>query len=169
MKLSIAESLELAKQLKHISAKNVDVVVCPSFVSLSGVIDTLRHSSISVGAQDCFWESEGAFTGETSATYLREIGASYVILGHSERRKYLGETDEVVHKKIKMALIEAKEITLVVQVNGKVRDTIVVPVDITQQKAEVLARQSENVATHLAGKDVRNVIFVPGRLINFVV
>ncbi len=104
MKLGIAESLELAKQLKHIPAKNVDVVVCPSFVSLSGVIDTLRHSSISVGAQDCFWESEGAFTGETSAAYLREIGASYVILGHSERRKYLGETDEMVHKKIKMAL-----------------------------------------------------------------
>jgi triosephosphate isomerase len=80
------------------------VVLCPSFVSLGEVGKILKGTKIKLGAQDCFWESQGAYTGEVSATYLREIGCEYVILGHSERRKYLNETDEMVHQKVRMAL-----------------------------------------------------------------
>lgn len=104
MKLSVPESFDLAKSIKKITSKDVDMAVCPSFVSLAGVTEILKKSNIETGAQDCFWESEGAFTGEVSARYIKEIGARYVIIGHSERRAYLGETDEMVHKKVKMAL-----------------------------------------------------------------
>src|SRR3989344_2103115 len=104
MKLGVPESLDLAREIKKGATAKSEIVVCPSFVSLSEVVKLLRHTEVAVGAQDCFWESFGAYTGEVSATYLKEVGCDFVIVGHSERRKYLGETDEMVHKKVKMAL-----------------------------------------------------------------
>ncbi|MDX9893160.1 MAG: triose-phosphate isomerase [Patescibacteria group bacterium] len=105
MKLGLPESLDLAKDLRAQKLRgDVEVTVCPSFVGLSEIGALLNKTKIKLGAQDCFWERQGAFTGEVSATYLREVGCSYVIVGHSERRQYLNETDEMVHKKIKMAL-----------------------------------------------------------------
>ncbi|MAF14348.1 MAG: triose-phosphate isomerase [Parcubacteria group bacterium] len=105
MQLGVPESIELAKKIKKgISKKGPEVVVCPSFVSLTRVADVLKKGSISLGAQDCFWEEHGAYTGEVSAHYLKEVGCKYVILGHSERRKHLQETDEMINKKIKTAL-----------------------------------------------------------------
>ena len=76
--------------------KRVEVVICPPFVYLP----VLRAN----GALDCFWEEKGAYTGEVSPKMLKDLGVKYVILGHSERRKYLGETDEMVNKKLKAAL-----------------------------------------------------------------
>lgn len=85
----------------------VDVVICPTFPSLSTVKSTLdgmpSRNSIGLGAQNCYWEMEGAFTGEVSAEMVRATGCDYVILGHSERRTYFGETDETVSKKIMAA------------------------------------------------------------------
>lgn len=104
MKLGVPQSVDLAKGLKNISANNVEVAVCPSFVSLTEVAKVLSGSVVKLGAQDCFWEASGAYTGEVSANYLREAGCEFVIIGHSERRQYLAETNEMVHKKIKMAL-----------------------------------------------------------------
>lgn len=105
MQLGVPESIELAKKIKKgIPKKAPEVVICPSFVSLTKVGDVLKGSNISLGAQDCFWEEKGTYTGEISATYLREVGCEYVIVGHSSRREHLNETDEMVHKKIKMAL-----------------------------------------------------------------
>ena len=105
MKLGLPESIDLAKAIKKGAPnKKAEVVICPSFVSLSEVAKVLKRSGIKLGAQDCFWETSGAFTGEVSATYLREVGCEFVIVGHSERRAYLKETDEMVHQKIKMAL-----------------------------------------------------------------
>lgn len=104
MKLGLPETLELTKAVKKFSTKNVDIAVCPSFVGLSEAANLLKYSNVKLGAQDCFWESEGAYTGEVSASYLKEVGCEFVIIGHSERRQILGETDEVVHKKVKMAL-----------------------------------------------------------------
>lgn len=104
MKLGIPESKELASAIKKINLTKAEVVICPSFVSLTEVAKIVKHADIALGAQDCFWESQGSFTGEVSATYLKEAGCDFVILGHSERRKYLNETDEMVHRKVGMAL-----------------------------------------------------------------
>lgn len=104
MKLGIDDSLALAKALKRLRVGDQKVVVCPSFVSLTDVGGVLKGTKIALGAQDCFWESEGAFTGEISAKQIRQVGCQYVIIGHSERRHVLKETDEMIHKKIRMAV-----------------------------------------------------------------
>lgn len=104
MKLGINESQDLAQQLVRLKPNNVEVVICPSFVSLSGVARVLKNSNLSLGAQNVFWEAEGAYTGEVCANDLREVGCQFVIVGHSERRQHLGETDDVVHQKVKAAL-----------------------------------------------------------------
>ena len=90
--------------LKNI--KNTEVVICPPFVYLPVLkIESKSPSfTISFGGQSCFWEEKGAFTGEVSPTMLKDLGCDYVILGHSERRKYLKETDEMINKKIKAVL-----------------------------------------------------------------
>jgi triosephosphate isomerase len=90
------------------NAKRVEVVVCPPFVYLSHLSDLLsrqRKSQILIlGAQDCFWEQKGAFTGEISPKMLKDLGVEYVIIGHSERRKILKESDEMINKKLKAAI-----------------------------------------------------------------
>lgn len=100
------EAVELVTLLKRDldDVTDVDVVVCPVATALTDVKDALGESSISLGAQNMHWEDSGAFTGEVSAPLLKAIGVQYVIIGHSERRQYFGETDEAVNKKIKAAL-----------------------------------------------------------------
>ncbi|MDP2864514.1 MAG: triose-phosphate isomerase [bacterium] len=90
----------VGKGIKKI--KNVEVVICPPFVYLSNLKSKILN--LKLGAQDCFWEQKGAYTGEVSPKMLKDIGCQYVILGHSERRIYLGETDEMINKKIKLVL-----------------------------------------------------------------
>ncbi len=86
--------------------KNVEVVICPPFVYLPALKSEIMGPSfaISFGGQSCFWEEKGAFTGEVSPKMLKDLGCRYVIIGHSERRRYLNETDEMVNKKLKAAL-----------------------------------------------------------------
>jgi triosephosphate isomerase len=81
-----------------------EVVVAPSFVALALVAASLKGTKIAVAAQDCFWEEQGAYTGEVSVPMLRDAGCCYVIIGHSERRAYFGESDEQVNKKVKAVL-----------------------------------------------------------------
>jgi triosephosphate isomerase len=81
-----------------------EVVVCPSFTSISVVIAAATGSGVAIGAQNMHFADEGAYTGETSPLMLKAIGATHVILGHSERRQYFGETDELINKKLKTAL-----------------------------------------------------------------
>lgn len=81
-----------------------DIVIAPPFTALSAAFEAARGSQIAIGAQDVFWEREGAFTGEISPSMLAEIGCRYVIIGHSERRQFFGETDETVAKKAKTAV-----------------------------------------------------------------
>jgi triosephosphate isomerase (TIM) len=83
---------------------SVDVVVCPPFVSLGAAAEVLAGTEIGVFAQNCHWESEGAFTGEVSAPMLRELGVYGTIVGHSERRRDFGETDATVGKRCRAAL-----------------------------------------------------------------
>jgi triosephosphate isomerase len=81
-----------------------EVVVCPSFTSISVVIAAATGSGVAIGAQNMHFADEGAYTGETSPLMLKAIGATHVILGHSERRQYFGETDELINTKLKTAL-----------------------------------------------------------------
>lgn len=105
---TIPESIELVNLLKRsvVDIDDVEIVVCPPFTSLSDVRDLIIDTNIKLGAQDCYWEKEGAFTGEVSCAMLKSAGCEYVIIGHSERRQYFGETNETVNKKAKAALKE---------------------------------------------------------------
>jgi triosephosphate isomerase len=84
--------------------EDVDVVVCPSYVSLEASVQALAGTEIGVFAQNCHWELEGAFTGEISASMLQELGVYGTLVGHSERRQWFGETDESVARRVKAAL-----------------------------------------------------------------
>jgi triosephosphate isomerase (TIM) len=81
-----------------------DIVLCPPFTALAPVVEAVRGSRTAVGAQDVFWEKEGAYTGEVSPPMLQALGCSHVIIGHSERRQYFGETDDTVNRKLRAAL-----------------------------------------------------------------
>ena len=105
--LTLREAEVLVKQLKaSCDATPVDVIVCPSFAALTTVNTLLQGSSIALGAQDVFWGSQGAFTGEVTTFMLRDVGCRYVIVGHSERRTHFGETDEMVYRKLRAALAQ---------------------------------------------------------------
>ncbi|MCF8069147.1 MAG: triose-phosphate isomerase [Desulfobacterales bacterium] len=101
------EAVKTARELKTLVPSDIghDVMIAPTFTALAQVSEIIRDSPISLGAQNCFWEKEGAFTGEISPGMLSAAGCEYVIIGHSERRQYFHETDETVNKKI-AAVIE---------------------------------------------------------------
>lgn len=103
MNLSLKESVVLARGIAEAKPSNkADVVLCPSFTSIAAVAEAVAGTNIDIGAQNVAAEETGAFTGEVSAVMLREIGCKYVIIGHSERRQYLGESGGLI--KIKLAL-----------------------------------------------------------------
>lgn len=105
MNKGINEAIELVNSLKRelIDIQEIDIVICPVYTALSDVADLLIDSNISLGAQNVYWESSGAFTGEISPSMVKDAGCKYVIIGHSERRKYFDESDETVNKRIKAA------------------------------------------------------------------
>lgn len=100
------EALGLIEELAPLvaGADNVEIVVAPVFTVLPALVNAVAGTRIGLAGQDVFWEEEGAFTGEVSSRMLMDAGAGYVIIGHSERRQYFGETDETVNRKIKAAL-----------------------------------------------------------------
>lgn len=103
---TIAESVALVQELAPLvsNSQGVEIVVAPVFTALSRVSDAIKGSCIKLAAQDCYWEEEGAFTGEVAPKLLKDAGCSHVIIGHSERRQYFGETDLTVNKKTKAAI-----------------------------------------------------------------
>ncbi len=102
----VNEAIKLANDIKRstFDIENVEIVLCPPFTDLGDVGEMLVESNIALGAQNCYWESEGAFTGEISVPMIKSVGCRYVIIGHSERRKYFGETDGTVNRKIAAAM-----------------------------------------------------------------
>ncbi len=108
MQLSVDEASELALQIKN-ESKNWDfdkleLGICPDFLSIYKISEILRGTKIKVGAQNCFYATKGAYTGEISPKFLKELSAEYIILGHSERRMNLNESEEMINKKIKTTL-----------------------------------------------------------------
>lgn len=106
MNKTIKETVELItgfkRELSDVDA--VDIIVCPTYTALSDARELLMDSNIKLGAQDLYWEESGAFTGEISPGMIKDAGCTYVIIGHSERRKYFSETNDTVNKKTKAAL-----------------------------------------------------------------
>ncbi|MEW6662593.1 MAG: triose-phosphate isomerase [Bacillota bacterium] len=100
------EARQLVEELKPLvhNLPEVEVVVCPPFTSLETVKELLQGTDIQLGAQNMHYANEGAYTGEVSAAMLAAAGCRYVIVGHSERRQYFGETDELINQKVKAAL-----------------------------------------------------------------
>jgi len=103
---TIGEATAFVNDLKPLVAETggVEIVVAPVFTALGRVSEAASGSNINLAAQDCYWEEEGAFTGEVAPKLLKDAGCSHVIIGHSERRQYFGETDATVNKKTKAAI-----------------------------------------------------------------
>lgn len=103
---TVGEALELVNGLKdELKAETaVEIVVCPPFSAISKVAEALKGSNIGYGAQDIYWEEEGAYTGEIAPKMLTDLGCKFCIIGHSERRTYFNETNETVNRKVKAAL-----------------------------------------------------------------
>jgi len=103
---SVAETVKYVKEFRDVvkGVEDVEIVVAPPFTAVHAAADAARNSNVVIAAQDLYWEREGAFTGEVSAAMIREAGAEYVIIGHSERRTLFGETDATVNRKLAAAI-----------------------------------------------------------------
>jgi len=116
MNCTLAEAAELAKGVVSgvAGVSDVDIVVCPTFTALETVGKIVAGTNVAMGAQDIYWEKSGAYTGEISPDMLLDVGCSYAIAGHSERRQYMGETDEIVNRKARAALAAGLKVMMCV-------------------------------------------------------
>ena len=151
MNKTVSEALELVQGL-HYGLRwpgEVEVVVAPPLTALHTVATFLKDSYIGVAAQDIFWEDTGAFTGETSGLFIKDAGADYAIIGHSERRQFFSETDETVNKKVHAAF--KHQITPIVCVGEtlKQRESGQVSEIIEQQITAGLANLTEQEVEEL--------------------
>ena len=150
MNLTRSEAVELAKGVAAADVgENADVLVCPSNVYLDAVASAVSGSKVAVGGQDVYFESGGAFTGETSTDMLKDVGCSHVILGHSERRNVIGECDKLINKKVHAGL--AAGLTPVLCVGELLEEreagktTEVVKAQMTGSLADVTADQMKKI------------------------
>jgi len=127
-----------------------EVVVCVPFVDLFPVLETAKGSRLGVGAQNCHWAPSGAFTGEISAPMLSAMGVQYVIIGHSERRTYFGETDKTVNQRIRAALDSGLKVILCVGESLEQREQ-----GIT---SELVAMQTKIALGGVSGEELKRII-----------
>ena len=116
MNCTLAEAAALAEGVVSgvAGVEDVDIVVCPTFTALETVGKIVAGTNVAMGSQDIYWEKSGAYTGEISPDMLLDVGCSYAIAGHSERRQYMAETDEVVNRKARAALAAGLKVMLCV-------------------------------------------------------
>lgn len=125
MQLLPGEAIKLAKEMVRelgAGSEDTEIVIAPTHDAIAEVGEALRGSQLILGSQNCFWENKGAYTGEVSPLGLKELGCQYVIVGHSERREYLGETDEIVAKKLAATLRASMSAILCVGETKKQRE-----------------------------------------------
>jgi len=103
---TVHETIVFTKELRSVlkDVTDVEIVVAPPFTAVHAAAEALRNSNIAIAAQSLYWEREGAFTGEVSAQMIKDAGAEFVIIGHSERRRLFGETDAMVNRKVTAAI-----------------------------------------------------------------
>lgn len=145
MNKDIFETADLINGLKKLgTAKNVEVIVCPPFTSLVVAQQLLKGSTIKLGAQDVSVHDDGAFTGEISVTMLKSVGCEYVIVGHSERRQYFHESNELINQKAKKVLAADMRVIICVGETLEEREKEITDKVITAQIKGVLAGLSES-------------------------
>src|SRR5919201_7079273 len=149
---TVHEAIVFVKELRSLvkDITDVEIVVAPPFTAVHAVAEAARNTNIGVAAQDLHWEREGAFTGEVSAAMLKEAGAEYVIIGHSERRRYFQETDAIVNRKLTAAL--AAQLTPIVCIGETLEE---------RERGEtlrVLDRQLKDGLDKLAGEQVADLV-----------
>jgi len=154
MNKTIAEARELVgalrDELTRVAADGkVQIVLCPPFIALAEVAARVKETPIKVGAQNLFWEVKGAYTGEIAPPMLNEV-CDYVIIGHSERRQYFGETDEGVNKKTRVAL--AHHLTPIVCVGENLQQ------NEAGQTAQIVGAQVRAAFTEIARDDARRCV-----------
>ncbi|OIO50224.1 MAG: triose-phosphate isomerase [Parcubacteria group bacterium CG1_02_44_65] len=133
--------------------KEAEIIVCPPFIWLSffsGVLEKL-------GAQDCFWENKGAYTGEISSLMLKDLGCQYVIVGHSERRKYFGESDEIINRKLKAVL--KNRMKPVFCVGEETRDSLNGNGKQINEMGLIVGEQLEKGLIGISTERIREIIF----------
>ena len=147
-----SEAVETARQILKLVADvtDIDIMVAPSFISLAPISQILKESVVALGAQNLYWETEGAYTGEISPTMLVSAGCSHVIIGHSERRHYFGETDGTVNQKIKAAIEENLIPLLCVGEAEEERES--------QNTFNVLDKQVQKGLKGLSANDLRSLV-----------
>jgi triosephosphate isomerase (TIM) len=151
MNKTIAEASEFIDALlPRIAATQHDVVVCPPFTALQEVVERRRGTAVRVAAQNMHFDESGAFTGEISAPMLVELDVEAVVLGHSERRQFFGETDEALAKKVPAALAAELEPILCVGESEEARDG--------GQTEEVLERQLQADLAEVSDEDIAKVV-----------
>ena len=152
MNKTVGEALDLVKELKKAisGVRDVEVAVAPPFTALYAVRKELEGTPIRLAAQNLFWEEKGAFTGEVSPLILKEVGCHYVIIGHSERRQYFGETDETVNRRIKAALAHRLKVILCIGETLKERED--------GKTFSVIERQIDGGSMGLGDKEWREMV-----------
>jgi triosephosphate isomerase len=152
MNKTVGEALDLVRELKGaiLGVKEAEVAVAPPFTALYAVHRELEGTSILLAAQNLYWEEKGAFTGEVSPLMLKEVGCDYVIIGHSERRQYFGETDETVNRRIKAALIQGLKVIFCVGETLKEREG--------QSTFSVVERQMSGGLKGLSDKELEDIV-----------
>ncbi|MDE6828388.1 MAG: triose-phosphate isomerase, partial [Alistipes sp.] len=148
-----AEGVELAKGVvagRGEVCKCVDFIVCPPFTHLSMVAEALKGSDIALGAQDCAAEAKGAYTGEVAASMIAALGCKYVILGHSERRQYYGETSATLNKKMEQAY--ANNLTPIYCVGENLDERE------AGKHFDVVKQQIEEVVYNLSAEQFKNLV-----------
>jgi triosephosphate isomerase len=142
MNKTIAGAITLASELVRKLGSHEPpclVAIAPTFIALDSVREVIKKSPIKLAAQNCHFEDDGAFTGEISASMLKAVGCEYVILGHSERRQYFGETDAIINQKVKKVLSEGLQVILCVGETLQEREA-----GITQTVVEAQVRGTLN-------------------------
>ncbi len=146
-----AEAAALIDEMKPLVADaDCDVVICVPYVDLQTALEKTAGTNIKVGAENCHWAESGAFTGEISAKMLTAMGVNYVIIGHSERRQYFGETDETVQKRVRAALDNGMTVILCVGESLEEREK-----DIT---TEIVSMQTKIALGGVAKEELDRVI-----------
>jgi len=153
MNLTLPEGVALAKELNEALAAdkpNCDVVICTPFIHLASVAQTIDQSVIGLGAENCADKESGAYTGEVSAKQVKSTGANYVILGHSERRGYYGETPEILKEKVRLALDNQLKVIFCIGESLEEREA--------GKQNDVVKAELEGSVFHLPAEEFANIV-----------